>query len=177
MKLLEEEKDNSIIKKLEHSLKNKQKEQSNLLSSLKLCDIDSVKQTIFIELENIDKEIKKLKNSILIESSKGVKLTENQIKFFLSEIRSGDLNDIKYRKTLISVLINKIYLYDDNLTIILNIENKADSTIKIPSIDDIESSFLDKSAQPVIKYLRMLKYLKEHLQIYFLYLFLNGHKY
>lgn len=58
MKLLEEEKDNSIIKKLEHSLKNKQKEQSNLLSSLKLCDIDSVKQTIFIELENIDKEIK-----------------------------------------------------------------------------------------------------------------------
>ena len=151
MKLIEEQKESSIIKCLEQSLKTKEKEQYNLMSSLKICNIDSVKQTIFEELEKIDKEIKELKNSILIESSKGIKLTENQIRFFLSEIRSGDLNDIKYRKTLISVLINKIYLYDDNLTIILNIENKADSTIKIPSIDDIESSFLDKSGQPKLR--------------------------
>lgn len=168
MKLIEEQKESSIIKCLEQSLKTKEKEQYNLMSSLKICNIDSVKQTIFEELEKIDKEIKELKNSILIESSKGVKLTENQIKFFLSEIRSGDLNDIKYRKTLISVLINKIYLYDDNLTIILNIENKADSTIKIPSIDDIESSFLDKSGQPDTKilentekmYLRVFDFIK-----------------
>lgn len=156
MKLIEEQKENSIIKSLEQSLKTKEKEQYNLMSSLKICNIDSVKQKIFEELEKIDKEIKQLKNSILIESSKGIKLTENQIKFFLSEIRSGDLNDIKYRKTLISVLINKIYLYDDNLTIILNIENKANSTIKLPSIDEIESLFLDKYGQPN-KTLEMLK--------------------
>lgn len=148
MKLIEEQKENSIIKCLEQTLKTKEKEQYNLMNSLKICNIDSVKQTIFEELEKTDKEIKELKNSILIESSKGIKLTENKIKFFLSEIRSGDLNDIKYRKTLISVLINKIYLYDDNLTIILNIENKADSTIKLPSIDEIESSFLVNSGQP-----------------------------
>ena len=148
MKLIEDEKQNSILSCLEQSLKQKEKEQANLISSLKICNIDSVKQTIFGELEKIDKEIKELQNSILIENANTIKLTENQIKFFLSEIRSGDLNDIKYRKILIKVLINKIYMYDDNLIIILNIENKADSTIKIPSIDEIESSFLVNSGQP-----------------------------
>ena len=153
MKLIEDEKQNSILSCLEQSLEQKEKEQTNLISSLKICNIDSVKQTIFGELEKVDKEIKELQNNILIEKGNSIKLTENQIKFFLSEIRSGDLNDIKYRKILIKVLINRIYMYDDNLTIILNIENKDDSTIKIPSIDEIESSFIVNSGQPHTKML------------------------
>ena len=42
------------------------------------------------------------------------------VHFFLRKLKDGNVDDIKYRKTLINVFINKIYLYDDKLTIIFN---------------------------------------------------------
>ena len=40
-------------------------------------------------------------------------LTVPRIKFFLTSLKEGNMKDVKYRKTLISVFVNKIYLYDD----------------------------------------------------------------
>lgn len=149
MELINKEKDNSTLKYLERNLKEQEKQKENLINSLKVCNIDSVRQSIFEEMEKIENEIKDIKNEILLENSKNIQLTESQIKFFLTEIKCGDINNIKYRKMLINVLINKVYLYNDNLTIILNIENKKNSTVKIPTIEEIESSFLDKDGQPM----------------------------
>ena len=47
-------------------------------------------------------------------------VTKRQIKWFLTELRNGDVNDIKYRKKLINAFVRKIYLYDDKMTILFN---------------------------------------------------------
>lgn len=38
----------------------------------------------------------------------------------MNGLKKGNINDMKYRKTLISVFVNRIYLYDDRMTIIFN---------------------------------------------------------
>ena len=53
---------------------------------------------------------------------------------------------------LVNVLIYKVYLYDDNLTIIFNTQNKPYKE-KIPLIEELEekmgaSSYKVRSAQP-----------------------------
>ena len=53
---------------------------------------------------------------------------------------------------LVNVLIYKVYLYDDNLTIIFNTQNKPYKN-KIPLIEELEvklgaSSYTVRSAQP-----------------------------
>lgn len=51
-------------------------------------------------------------------------MTVPKVKFFLNDLKKRNINDIKYRKTLISVFVNKIYLYDDRITIIFNLSEQ-----------------------------------------------------
>ena len=42
------------------------------------------------------------------------------IRFFLESLKDGSADDLAYRRALIAVFVNKIYLYDDKLTIHVN---------------------------------------------------------
>lgn len=66
-----------------------------------------------------------------------VDITVPEIKFFLKEMRSVKIDAIEYCKMLVNVLIYKVYLYDDNLTIIFNTQNKPYKE-KIPLIEELE---------------------------------------
>lgn len=57
---------------------------------------------------------------IATEKLTNVILSESEIRFFLTDLRNGDINDEKYRKMLVNVLVNEIYLYDDKTTIHFN---------------------------------------------------------
>ena len=102
-----------------------------------------------------------LKKEIDIETMKALPLELSEIKFFLSNLRNGSIDDIKYQKTLVSVLVNKIYLYDDKMTIVYNTQN---TPVEISSdlISKAESSFLTENAPPK----------REFQALFFLYLFL-----
>lgn len=149
VKLAEQEKNTSNFNRLNKILKEYEKQKTNLLDSLKICDIDSVKKTIFEEIANIDNKIKLIKNEILIEEKQFVKITVPQVKFFLSHLRNGKINDEKYRKMLIDILINRIYLYDDKITIIFNTQDKP-IELEISLINDMESSLMGKEALPIM---------------------------
>ncbi len=57
----------------------------------------------------------------------------------MEQFRKGDINDIKYRQALIDTFVNKIYLYDDKMTILYNVQDcHSDVTI-----DEISSSTVD----------------------------------
>ena len=45
------------------------------------------------------------------------------IRFFLNQFRKGDINDPKYRQGLVDMLVNKIYLYDDKMTVLCNTQD------------------------------------------------------
>ena len=46
--------------------------------------------------------------------------TESDIISFLNQLKNGNENSFKYRQGLINTLVNRIYLYDDKITIIFN---------------------------------------------------------
>ncbi len=68
-----------------------------------------------------------------------VGITVPQVKFFLTQIRNGDANDIKYRKALVTALVNKIYLYDDKITMIFNAGNQP-VEVSEELLNDIEAA-------------------------------------
>lgn len=144
--------DNTNLKRLEKRLKENEIQNKNLIDSLKMCNVDSVRQTIFDEIQKMDEERKEIEKELLLEGMQKIDITVSQIKFFLKEMRSGKIDDLNYCKMLVNVLISKVYLYDDNITIIFNTQNKP-YTEKIPLIEELEeklgaSSYKVRPAQP-----------------------------
>ena len=95
----------------------------------------------------MEQEHTKILNEIAYEESQCVNITIPQVKFFLNQLRKGNINDIKYKKLLINVLIYQVYLYDDEITIIFNTQNKPINK-NIPRINELESSFMGTNALP-----------------------------
>ncbi len=147
VKLSEKEKEKTRIKALEKALRKNEKAKSNLFDSIKECGIDSVRKSIFEEIEKLEQEHKEIENQIRIEENNIVKVTVSQIKFFLKTIKNGDINDIKYRQMLINMLVYKVYLYDDNLTIVFTTQNKYYEE-KVPKLSEIESSLMGNQPPP-----------------------------
>lgn len=151
VKLANEEKNSNNIDTYKKQLKENRKQRDNLYNSLKICDIDSVKKGIFEEIAKMEEEYKIIENSITIEKLKKVEITVSEVKFFLKSMQKGDIEDIKYKKLLINVLIDRVYLYDNNLTIIFNTKETNNITeIDIKTIDEIESSFIGMMGTPKI---------------------------
>ena len=133
-----EQQNNIYLKNLEKQIADNEKQQANLMSSLKFCEDDDLKKMILVELSQMDKQVKELQTQLSIEESRKIKITRREIVFFLKDLQNGEISDVKYRKTLISVLVSKVYLYDDGrLTIILYSGDKTIS-MDVNLIDDIE---------------------------------------
>ena len=145
-------KDNTNLKRLTKQLKENEQQKNNLMESLKMCNIDSIRQTIFEEMQKMEQQRKEIEKELLLEDMQKIDITVPEIKFFLKRMRSGKIDDIEYCKMLINALIYKVYLYDDSLTIIFNTQNKP-YTEKIPLIEELEvklgaCSYKERPAQP-----------------------------
>ena len=87
-----------------------------------------------------------LEKALAMEQMQYVSLTAMEIMFFFTRLKNGDINDIMYRKMLITVLVNSVYLYDDGrLAILFNATNGIVS-VDVDLLDSIEAesgSFLN----------------------------------
>ena len=149
--------DSSRVKQLQREILKLQKERDHLFDSLKVCDYDDVKQSIFEEISKIEQQRKNIERQIREEESEIFQISEKDIILFLKGLRNGDIQDIKYKKMLINVLIYKVYLYDNHITIIYTIQNENGERVTkdIPAINEMEksfqnqkSSFLGDTAEP-----------------------------
>lgn len=143
----EKELDSSNLKRLNKLLGDNEKQRNNLFDSVKICDIDSVRKGLFEEISKMDQEHKEIEKQIIEEDSKYVKLTEKQVKYFLNQLKKGNADDEKYRRMLINVLVNKVYLYDDKMNITFNVGGKS---LDI-SIKDLETRLIPHMARQLIK--------------------------
>ena len=113
------------LKRLQKQLSENERKNNNMVESIAECDDSNLRKTFFAKLKSLEEERRILKQEIIKEQKAQPKaLTISHIKFFLNSLKKGDLNDIKYRKVLVDVFINAIYLYDDKLTLILNSGDK-----------------------------------------------------
>lgn len=117
-----------------------EEQKANVFDSLKICYDNNVRKSIFEEIANMDKQKVNIENQIILEKNSYFQFTVPQIKAFLKSLKKGNFNDFRYRQMIINVLVYKIYLYDNNLTIIFNTQDRTFIN-KIPSIEDIEGVF------------------------------------
>lgn len=99
---------------LESQLAKVERKQKNLMDAILECDSKAVRQQLYLEVPKLEEEKEQYTLAIAQERVHNIPITQKQIEFFLSELANGDIDNITTRKALIAVLINKIYLYDDD---------------------------------------------------------------
>ena len=112
--------DTAEIKRLEGLIQEAQTAIANQMVSLHACTVDTVRELIIQDLSALGAEQKALEGQLELEKERRHIITEEQIIGELTKLADGDVNDLAYRKSLIRLLVNKIYLYDDRYTITFN---------------------------------------------------------
>ena len=139
-----------MLKALNKKIKDLGKNIENLIIALENGEnVDLISNRITEKRKELDITKKQYE----AESNKLINLTERQIKVFLKQLKDGNIDDIKYRKMLVNLFVNKIYVYDE-LTIIFNI-GKTPLTVNKALLKDVEnnlknsvSSYLDNLGSP-----------------------------
>ena len=116
----EAEKDTTNLRRLKTALSENERKHKNLMNAIMECDIESVRKSLYLEIPGLEQEHIKIEKEIALEEKNYPALTIPKVKFFLNQLKNGDVNNMKYRKALIDVFVNAIYLYDDKITLIFN---------------------------------------------------------
>lgn len=138
--ICESEKDTTNLKYLKKSLAENERKHRNALDAIMECDIDTVRKSLYERIPILEKEHVEIEKQIALEEEYTPILTVPAIKFFLKALKKGDADDIKYRRNLINIFINKIYLYDDKITLIFN---SGDNPV---TINDLLLSEIEENA-------------------------------
>ena len=132
-RLLGEYHSKHYLKRLKRLLKENERATENLFKALESGQIVDV---IAERISQKKRERNELEQQILVETSSHPTPTVNEVRFFLNQFRKGDVNDLKYRQALVDTFVNRIYLYDDKMTVLYNTQDSHSDV----TIDDLSSS-------------------------------------
>lgn len=118
--LCEEERDTSNLRFLKKNLADNKKKQENAINAVTETDNPTIRKGLYDRIAQLETAQKAIETAIAQEVIPFPSLTEPKIRFFLTALRDGSVKDIKYRKMLIRLFVNRIYLYDDHLTTTFN---------------------------------------------------------
>lgn len=128
-----EAENDSYTKELKSNLQEIEKQITNIISAIEKGILtDSMKDRLNeLEVDKADLEIAIKQDAI----SKKLMLTKEQVAYFLSALKKGDINDNDYKQKIIDTLVNSIYVYDDpdggkRITVNLNTSRNNSYTIK-----------------------------------------------
>ena len=124
IKKIAKEADRSEINRLAKQIKDVERRQSNIMSAISECDDEATRKLLFAEMKRLSTEKDDAEKQYEIEKASNVVVTEDEIIFFLSSLKKGKADSLSYRKTLINVFVNKIYLYDDRAVFFFNTSGK-----------------------------------------------------
>ena len=115
-----ERENNSNAKRLQKLIADSEKTTENLLKALATGQVVDI---IADRITHEEKEHDEHSLQLLLEISQHPVPSMEGIRFFLNQFRKGDINDPKYRHGLVEMLVNKIYLYDDKMTVLCNTQD------------------------------------------------------
>ena len=117
--LIQAERNDSEIKRIEGVIAENQKAINNLMQALmhgKATDI------ILSQIEKLENENAELNATIEGEKAMQINYTYEDIRKWLEHFRTLDYTKIKHRKNLIDVFIYRIVLYDDKMKILFHLK-------------------------------------------------------
>ena len=127
-----QKRENTTLPFLQKQLDDTKKRIANLISSIEE-DIasDSIKQRLDeLETSKADLEI-----SIAQEKIEKTPLTKEQFVFWISKFKGGDVDDPAYRKSIVDIFVNSIFLYEDKLVIAFNWKDGA-KTVTLAELEE-----------------------------------------
>ena len=120
---------NLIIKEYEKRIKIAKKAIENLLSAIENGDnVDLINKRI----SEKRKELEETEILLLKEKNKLANINEEHIRFFLHQLKNGDINDVKYRKKLINIFVNEIHVTEKDIIIVFNV-SKQKISLAVPN--------------------------------------------
>jgi len=125
--------DGSNMQRLKKELKACETATDNLLKALEQGQAADVITAQLVKRQNEAQEIQTLiaKEELIYND-----FDIDKMRFFLYNLKNGNIDDIKYRKALINLFINCVYLFDDRMTIIFNTD-KTPVEVTVDLLDDI----------------------------------------
>lgn len=148
MKIIEKEMTNTTyLDGLQNELKDIKKKIKNLMTAIEQGIITASTKERMNELELEKNEVE---GRIAREEMKKPLLTKERIMYWLYSFKSGDIDDVDYRRRVIDTLINSIYVYDDGdkgrrIVFTFNISGQNTATL---SCSDIACAAPPKGASP-----------------------------
>lgn len=98
--MCESEKDTSNLKRLQKLLSENERKQQNTINAIMESDIESVRKRLETQIPILEAEHTEIEKQIIKEQAVYASITEPQIRFFLTSLRKGKIDDMKYRKNL-----------------------------------------------------------------------------
>ncbi len=136
-----QKKENTTLPLLQKQLREAEKGIENMLDAIQQGVItSSTKQ----RLDDLETRKEELEIAITQEKMQKPKLSKEQIVFWINRFKDGDINDVKYQRSVIDVFVNSVYVYDNKLVLMYNYKDGA----KTVSLEDIQSSDLVDCAPP-----------------------------
>lgn len=151
------EQNNQVLKTINKNIKENEKKKNNLLQAIAECEDAIVRKTLFDEIAKLTQLDTIYNNALIEEKSKHLQLNYKEVKYFLTRIKNNNINDFKYKKMLINILINKVYIYQNKAVIVYNVSN-VKQEIDLSLINNIECSLVDANALPNRNLLQLLEF-------------------
>ena len=133
-KQCEKERNTANLKRITKLISENEKATDNLIKAL---EAGKVVDVISTQIEKRQLEKADLEAQLAKERIQAPLLKYDQLKFFFERFAKGDPDDINYRKMLVDIFINRIYLYDDLLQIYCN---AYEGQINIPLDEPVKGS-------------------------------------
>ena len=112
-----QKRENTNIPFLQKQLDDLEKRINNLLNAIEEgISSASTKQ----RLESLETKKADIEIALAKEKIEKIALTKEQIIFWISRFRSGDIDDPAYRVSIVDIFVNSIFLYDNKLVLTFN---------------------------------------------------------
>ncbi len=124
--LIQAERNESEIKRLESLVADNQKAINNLMQALMM---GKIADTILAQIEKLERENKELNDTIESEKALQINYTYADIRKWLLHFRTPDYSKTKNRKDLIDTFIYRVLLYDDKMKVIFNLKGEQQNEL------------------------------------------------
>ena len=112
-----QEQENTTLPLLEKQMKEVENSIENMLNAIQAGVLTNSTK---LRLEKLEAQQKELEIRIAEEKIARPRLSENQVRFWLTRFRKLDPNVKSHRETLINTFVNAVYLYDEKVLITFN---------------------------------------------------------
>lgn len=129
-------KDSALVAQREQLQQNK-KATENLLKAI---EMGIFTETTKDRLMSLEAERKDLEDSIRMAEEALVRITPDQVRFFIERFKSMDADDRDVQRQLVKTFIQEIYLYDDHMKILFSFDPSGERRIDFSEVEAGESS-------------------------------------